>query len=112
MKVVNLDISNILKDWPYDSGQISARKIRGRDGADKIQLRLDLGLLQMEPTGRPDGLRPRGHESLLDYYEHLLNLRRIQGASEEQFELDEQACELLRNEAVMYYHRYLAQFIL
>ncbi len=109
---MSLDISDILKDWPYDSGQISARKIRGRDGNDKIQLRLDLGLLQMEPTGRPDGQRPRGHESLLHYYEHRLNRHRRKGNSDSSFELDEQACELLRNEAVMYYHRYLAEFIL
>lgn len=109
---MNLDISHILNDWAYDSGQISARKIRGRDGTDKIQLRLDLGLLQMEPTGRPDGLRPRGHESLLHYYEHQLRRRRRKDSSDTSFELDEQACELLRNEAAMYYHRYLAEFVL
>ena len=44
---MSFDISDILADWPYEPGQISARKITGDDGKEKIQLRLDLGLLQM-----------------------------------------------------------------
>ena len=105
---MSLDIGHILKDWPYDQAQVSARRIRGDDGTEKIQLRLDLGLLQMEGTGRPDGKRPHGCESLLVYYEHL----RDRCGEDDEFELDEQACERLRNESVMYYHRYLAEFIL
>ena len=37
-----------------------ARKIVGEDGKEKLQVRLDLGLLQMELNGRPDGERPHG----------------------------------------------------
>ena len=108
---MSVDISNILDDWPYEPGQITARRIRGDDGRDKIQLRLDLGLLQMEVTGRPDGERPYGHESLLAY--HQAQLKRYRdGDNENDFKLDEQACERLRNEGLMYYHRYLAAFIL
>ena len=106
------DISDILKDWPYEPGQISARKIKGDDGTDKIQLRLDLGLLQMEATGHPTGVKPHGHQSLLDYHEYLLQRYRQEAGTDENFSLDERACEILRNEAVMYYHRYLAEFIL
>jgi len=109
---MNLDIGHILDDWPYEHGQISARKIVGEDGKEKIQLRLELGLLQMEVTGHPAGLRPYGHESLLDYYEHLLQRYVQENGSDEQFLLDEDACEQLRNEGVLYYHRYLAEFIL
>ena len=108
---MTLDIRHILDDWPYEHGHISARKIRGDDGRDKIQLRLDLGLLQMECTGRPDGVRPHGCESLLQYYEDAIDRRGETGGAM-QFDLDERACELLRNEAVMYYHRYLAEFVL
>jgi len=108
---VNLDISNILKNWPYEPGEVSARRIRGANGKDKIQLRLDMGLLQMEVDGRPDGQRPFGFESLLDYYEHQRR-RRVPQDGRESFELDEKACELLRIEGMMYYHRYLAQFVL
>jgi hypothetical protein len=49
------DLRLITTDWPYEPGQINVRKIRGVDNRIKIQMRLDLGLLQMEMTGRPDG---------------------------------------------------------
>jgi hypothetical protein len=111
--VVNLDIGDILDDWPYDHGQVSARRIRGADGREKIQLRLDLGLLQMEVEGRPDGTRPNGYPSLLDYHEAMVaRYRDEHSGSDLGYELDERECELLRAESVMYYHRYLAQFIL
>jgi len=109
---MGFDISDILADWPYEHGQVTARRIRGDDGRDKIQLRLDLGLLQLDASGRPDGQRPHGYESLLDYYEHQLRRYKKAHGSDEGFELDEKACELLRAEAVMYYHRYLAEFVL
>jgi hypothetical protein len=108
---MSLDISHILNDWPYEPGQVTARRIRGADGREKIQLRLDLGLLQMEVTGRPDGHRPHGFETMLDYYESQLQRHNEEGAAGT-FELDEQACELLRAESLMFYHRYLAEFIL
>jgi len=109
---MNTDISAILRDWPYQPGQISARKITGDDGSEQIQLRLDLGLLQMAATGPPAGVRPHGYESLLDYYEYLLARYCQEGRERDGFTLDEQDCELLRNEGVMYYHRYLAEFVL
>jgi len=114
MKIeMSLDIHDILNDWPYEPGRISARRIRGDDGKDKIQLRLDLGLLQMEVNDRPDGQRPHGFPTRLDYYRHLRDLHeKAVGEEGKLFSLDERACELLRNEAVMYYHRYLAKFIL
>lgn len=109
---MSLDISHILNDWPHRGGEVVARKIAGDDGRDKIQLRLDLGLLQMETSGRPDGQRPNGCESLLEFHEHRLEQYRQQHGSDEGFDLDEQACQLLREEAIMYYHRYLAEFVL
>jgi len=109
---MSFDIGHILNDWPYEPGQVTARRIRGDDGRDKIQLRLDLGILQMEAAGRPDGERPHGHDSLLAYYEQQLQRHRDGHDTDKGFELDERACELLRAEAVMYYHRYLAEFVL
>jgi hypothetical protein len=109
---MSLDIGQTLRDWPYEPGQITVRKISGNDGREKIQLRLDLGLLQMETTGRPDGARPHGRESLLSYYEQKLQDHKDAHGTDEGFKLDESACETLRAEGVMYYHRYLAEFVL
>ena len=109
---MSLDINKALEGWPYEPGQVTVRKIRGDDGREKIQLRLDLGLLQMETAGRPDGQRPHGSESLLSYYEQKLQEHRGAQGGDEGFKLDEDTCEQLRTEAVMYYHRYLAEFVL
>ena len=46
---MTLDIGHILNDWPYEPEKISARLIQGDDEHQKIQVRLDLGVLQMEP---------------------------------------------------------------
>lgn len=109
---MNLDISRILDDWPYEEGQVVARRTVGADGREKIQLRLDLGLLQMESRGRPDGQRPEGHESLLDYHERRLEAYRREHGVDEGFFLDAKACDQLRSEGTMYYHRYLALYVL
>src|SRR6185503_5801203 len=66
------DITPMLRGWDYEPGTINVRKVSGLDGHPKLQMRLDLGLLQMEMTGRPDGTRPHGCESLLEYYESQL----------------------------------------
>ncbi len=59
---MSLDLNSLLKDWPHESGAIKVRKIIGLDGNEKLQLRIDLGVLQMEMTGRPDGQRPHNCE--------------------------------------------------
>ena len=109
---MTFDIGDILEDWPFELGQVIVRKIAGSDGREKIQMRLDLGLLQMEITGRPDGQRPFGQESLLDHHERQLERHKQEHGIDAGFELDAKACEMLRAEAVMYYHRYLAMFVL
>lgn len=67
------DISRLLKEWPYESGKIVARTVQAADGTTKIQVRLDLGIIQMNSDGRPDGTRPFGFESVLDYLEARLD---------------------------------------
>ncbi|MCE2967821.1 MAG: UvrB/UvrC motif-containing protein [Phycisphaerales bacterium] len=67
------DIGNLLRAWPYEPGKLNVRLIPGQDGEPKIQLRLDLGILQMHTEGRPDGQKPFGHESLLEYHEARLD---------------------------------------
>ncbi len=101
------DLSSILNNWEFDPGDICARKITGMDGREKLQVRLDLGVLQMELTGRPDGVRPHGYESTLDYYLDRLEAYRAAQESDEEFRLDEDACSELWQESVHYYHRYI-----
>src|ERR1700712_4965594 len=106
------DISAVLKGWDYEAGTINVRKVAGNDGQAKLQMRLDLGLLQMELTGRPDGRKPHGHESLLEYYEAKLGDHRERNGNDLGFQLSSEACQALREEAVMFYHRYLSLFVL
>jgi len=108
----NKDIAPLLAGWDYEAGAINVRKITGLDGREKLQMRLDLGLLQMELTGRPDGKRPNGAESYLDYFENELADYKKEYGDTDGFLLDTDQCQLLREEAVMYYHRYLSLFIL
>lgn len=109
---MNDDIRPIIDNWPYRPGKISVRKIVGENGRQKIQMRLDLGLLQMEATGRPDGQRPNDFDNLFEFYQLQLEEYKEEHHTEIGFELDPEDCRQLRDEALMYYHRYLACFIL
>ena len=109
---MDLDINDILSHWPFKPGEINVRRIVGGDGREKLQLRLDLGLLQMETTGRPDGKTPKGFETLLDYHEAKLQEFKTEHGTTDGFTITPKACEKLRTEGVMFYHRYLATFVL
>ncbi|MFW6146673.1 MAG: UvrB/UvrC motif-containing protein [Planctomycetota bacterium] len=109
---MSLDIGSIVEGWPYEPGKLSVRRVLGEDGREKIQLRLDLGILQMETSGRPDGRRPHGYESYLAYYKARLVRYCREHGGDEGFRLSGRDCELLRNEMLMYYHRYLSEFAL
>ncbi len=101
------DIEGILKGWEYEPDGLQVRVITGRDGQEKIQMRIDLGLIQMEMDGRPDGQRPEGYPSLLDHYEAKAKDAK---ASEAAFALSSEDCSLLMREGLQYYHRYLSAF--
>jgi hypothetical protein len=105
---VSKDISHILAGWPYEPDTTSVRIVRGDDGEEKIQLRVDLGLMQMQFHGRPDGLRPKGHESWLDYYQSQQHLHDGDNPDSTPFLLEPEDCAELLREGVQYYHRYLS----
>ncbi len=105
-----MDISKILKEWEYIPEEVNVRIIEGKDKSKKIQMRLDLGLLQMEFCGRPDGQRPHGFESLLEYYHKQLENHIKQFGDDEGFSLDPGDCALLQNESLQYYYRYLSLY--
>ena len=104
---MSLDLNTILKDWPHQNGSIKVRKIIGLDGHEKLQLRIDLGVLQMELNGRPDGVRPYGCESLLEYHQRRATRVEERG---ETYELTPEQCAELQQEGIQYYHRYLSLF--
>jgi hypothetical protein len=104
---MSLDLNTILKDWPHENGNIKVRKIAGLDGREKLQLRVDLGVLQMELAGRPDGRRPHNCESLLEYHQRRAARTAAKG---ETYELTPEQCAELQQEGIQYYHRYLSLF--
>jgi len=107
-----IDLHETLDSWPYDSEQISVRKIVGVDGAVRIQMRVELGVLQMEVSGRPDGMRPHGCASLLEYFRHRLARYEQRNGTTLGFVLSPKQCQAVREEASLYYRRYVALFVL
>ena len=99
------DIASLVAGWSYDPDEVRARWIQADDGARKIQLRLDLEVFQMELTGRPDGTRPRGSPSLLEYY--IAEEQRAPGQVLPD-KLDFDACSELQQEVMQYYYRIMA----
>jgi hypothetical protein len=91
------DIDAALRGWEYEPGTAQARLVRAADGREVLQLRLDLGVLQMETTGRPDGKRPFGLPNYLTYL-------RLQ-ARRPNFVLDDNQCAEADREFVQFYHR-------
>lgn len=131
------DLNEILAEWPFQPGQINVRLIQGKDGDPRIQVRLDLGLLQMHVDGRPDGQRPEGYDSLLELHEARIDELRMAaqlgGTDDDGGEIagpdtdpdnDDDAdepdlqvltteeCRQIREESVQYYHRYIALLVL
>lgn len=137
---MNPDISPLLDEWPFEPGRINVRVIQGADAEPRIQVRLDLGLIQMHLEGRPDGRRPNGFPSLLEFFENRLDESMIMGPEPHEdddlaaslhapesrepdsesddtspaaeFMLSPEDCQALREEAAQYYHRYVALLVL
>ena len=101
------DLTEFLYAWAYVPGRVNARKVAGHDGRAKLQIRLDLGVLQMETEGRPDGQRPHGFESLLTFQQDRLRRYVELNSGPLGFVLTSEECKALREEAVQYYHRYV-----
>lgn len=92
-------IDDILRQWKFEPHGVSARVVKGADGREVLQMRVDMGLLQMEATGRPDGNWPEGAET---YYDYLVGTSLNRGDS---FVMSEDQCLEADREFVQYYHR-------
>ncbi len=99
-------MSHLLEEWDYQPGQVVARRFIGEDGREKIQLRVDLGILQMNAKGRPDGKRPYGFPTAFDYFVAKLSehIRKNQG-SDSDFWITPEDASKLQLEALQYHHR-------
>jgi len=100
--MVSKDITPILANWRPSADGVAARKIIGEDGVELLQLRIEMGLLQMYLDGRPDGEQPEGYETVLAYYQSRC---RESGGS---FDLDEETRAQLDREIMQFYHRRIA----
>ena len=100
--VVNQDIDYILNHWPFKPGVAQPRLVQAGDKRQVLQLRIDLGLLQMETSGRPDGTRPHGHATYFDFLQEQARLAR---KAKREFALSEEQCQDADREFLQYYHR-------
>ncbi len=96
---MNLDLDDILDGWDASRDEVAARLVTGDDGCEFVQLRVDLGLLQMTLDGRPDGSRPG--ESATVYERVRRKLARDEELREEDF-------DALHRELQQYNYRRLA----
>jgi hypothetical protein len=92
------NIDPILKQWPFDPQAVSVRLLTLPD-REVIQLRIDLGLLQLEVADRPDGWRPGGEPSYLQF------MKQKAQQHGDGFVLSEEQCSEIDREFVQFYHR-------
>jgi hypothetical protein len=105
------DIDEAIHGWPYDPepGEVVAREVRARDGRMVLQIRLDLGLLQLEIEGRPDGTRPHNFLTYLDYLRHRAAARGLApGGKAPSWSMEPVHCAEADREFAQYYHRRVA----
>jgi len=93
------DIDFILRPWPFKPGVVVARVVTAGDQREVLQMRIEMGLLQMEVTGRPDGEHPGGSETCLDWFRERV------GVEGESFALNDEQCAEIDREFLQFYHR-------
>ena len=91
-------LDELLREWKFDPHALSVRLVKGADGRDVIQMRVDLGILQMETQGRPDGEQVEGYATFLD---RILELEK----QDPDFVMDDDQCFEADREFVQFYHR-------
>ena len=105
----DVDIADAMAGWSADGADGGpARLIDGADGRAKLQVRVELGVLQMETDGRPDGIATE-HTVLAGLRRKLGDYRRT-GGSDATFPLPEADVIDLDREGRLYAKRYLAWF--
>ena len=93
---VKHDLTGLLRDWPFEGDRLQARIVALTEDREVLQVRVELGMLQMEMDGRPDG----GEDRLASVESQV--------AEDPEFEIDETLAGELRSEAVQVHQRYVA----
>jgi hypothetical protein len=99
---VSRHIDDALDGWDYQAGTVQARLVHGSNQRQVIQMRVDLGVLQLELKDRPDGTRPHGFPT---YFEFLQDELRTAEKTGKAFVLTDEQCMEADREFVQYYHR-------
>jgi hypothetical protein len=105
------DLDDVIQGWPYDPepGEHLAREVRARDGRMVLQVRIELGVLQLEVGGRPDGVRPHGFVTYLDYLRHSAASRGLApGGKSPPWTMSAHQCSEADREFIQFYHRRIA----
>ena len=92
------NIDYILEHWPFDPLSVNVRLLEVSQ-RKVLQMRVDMGVLQLEIEGRPDGGRPDGCTT----YYHLLQEKAR--STEPDFVLNDDECIEVDREFVQFYHR-------
>lgn len=93
-----MHLDDLIKDWEFNPHTLNVRMVKGNDGRDVIQMRVDMGVLQLETTGRPDGVQTKGHPTYLEYLQEVMLER-------PDLVLDEDQCMEVDREFMQFYHR-------
>lgn len=113
------DMDEAIQGWPYEPepGEVIAREIQARDGRTVLQIRVELGVLQLEVNGRPDGARPHGFATYLDYLRYRAAGRghasgsgsgASPSSSMSTWRMSREHCTEADREFVQFYHRRVA----
>ena len=92
------DIDAALRGWEFKPGEVQARQVQAEDGRQVLQMRMDLGIIQMEAEGRPDGIRLHDFPT---YFQYLTS----EAAKKKRFVLSEEQCQEADREFIQFYHR-------
>lgn len=98
MSEEDLTIDHILRNWEFDTDIVTTRLVK-KEEREVVQLRVDMGLLQMETVGRPDGTRPYDADSVLDW------ILEREKHGEADFRLTFPQCMEVDREFSQFYHR-------
>ena len=96
------DIDGALKGWEHRANVLQARVVAARDGRDILQMRLDLGILQMELADRPDGSRPNGFATYHDFLKSKAKAAQLAGRA---FTINDDQAQEADREFMQYYQR-------